>query len=217
VSPVALVVIAIFILALTCLLVPVRLQLTMNQRRRSVAVSWLMVTMDNNLKERYLDLRFLNKAILRKRFKKKDEFEEKKKKEVKPKGEKKKSRYNLQFLWEEKELLLRVIKVVLNFLWSILKGIRWNRFYTELEVATPDPALTGVLYGQLCSVKYSTERFFPKARIIVTSDFTSQLPRGSAESEFSIRPVHVVISLSKMILTLPKIRIVKTFVLKKRR
>jgi hypothetical protein len=217
VSPVALVIIAIFILALTCLLVPIRLQLTMNHRRRSVAVSWLMVTMKGNLKEKALELRFFNQAIVRKRLKKKDEVEEKRKKEVKPKGEKKKSRFNLQFLWEEKELLLRVIKVVLNSLWKILQGIRWNRLHTELEVATPDPALTGVLYGQLCAVKYSTEQFFPKARILVKPDFTSQLPRGSAESEFSIRPLRVVISLSKMLFTMPKIRIVKAFVLKKRR
>jgi hypothetical protein len=176
-----------------------------------------MITMKGNLKEKALELRFLNQAIVRKRLKKKDEVEEKRKKEVKPKGEKKKSRFNLQFLWEEKELLLQVIKVVLNSLWNILKGIRWNRLYTELEVATPDPALTGVLYGQLCAVKYSTERFFPKARILVKPDFINQLPRGCAESEFSIRPLSVVISLSKMFFTIPKIRIVKAFVLKKRR
>jgi hypothetical protein len=216
-SPVALVVMAVFILSLIFLLVPIRLQLIMNQRRRSVAVSWLMVTMKGNLKDKDLELLFLDQTVVRKSLKKKDEVEEKRKKEVKPKGEKKKSRFNLQFLWEEKELLLRMIKVVLSFLWNILEGIRWKRLYTEIEVATPDPALTGVLYGQLCAVKYSTERFFPKARIVVTSDFTSQLPRGSAESEFSILPVNLVISLSKMFFTIPKIRILKAFVLKKRR
>jgi hypothetical protein len=217
VSPVALVVILIFILTSACLLVPIRLHLIMNHRRRLVTVSWFMVTMDSNLRERVLELRFLNQTIVHKRLKKKDEVEEKRKKEVKPKGEKKKSRFNLQFLWEEKELLLQVIKVVLNSLWNILKGIRWNRLYTELEVATPDPVLTGVLYGQLCAVKYSTEQFFPKARILVKPDFINQLPRGCAESEFSIKPLSVVISLSKMLFTMPKIRILKAFVLKKRR
>ncbi len=203
------------VLILTCLFVPIRLQLLLNHRQRSVAISWFMVTMDGNLRLKAWELRFLNQAIVRKRLKKKDEIEEKEKREAKPK--KKKSRFNLKFLWEEKELLLQVVGVVLNFLWDILKGIRWNRLSMDVNLATPDPALTGILYGQLCAVKYSAEYFFPKARITVQPDFVNLSPKGSAESTFSIRPLNLIAPISKMFFTLPKIQILKTFILKRRR
>ncbi|MGB2989387.1 MAG: DUF2953 domain-containing protein, partial [Candidatus Zixiibacteriota bacterium] len=81
----------------------------------------------------------------------------------------------------------------------------------------PDPALTGILYGQLCAAKYSACHFFPGAQIQVQPDFINQLPRGNAETAFSVRPVNVIAPASKMFLALPKIQIVKVLIELKRR
>jgi len=212
------------ILILVCLLVPIRLRLVWNHRRRSIIFSWLIIEGGSNLKDKTFELDLWKRRILRKEFKKTKEgvVEKRKKKGRKTKEEpkeveKKKARFNLRFLWEEKELLLKLTKVAVRFLGDILRAIRWDTLFLEVEVSTPDPALTGILYGQLCAVKYSTEYSFPKACIEVKPSFVNQLPKGSAESAFSIRPLNLFASFSRMFLNVPKIRLVKTFILKKRR
>ncbi len=220
-SPILLAAIVIFtILIFTCLLVPIRTQLILNDRKRSVAVSWLRMALGSNLKDRVYEFKFFDQTIVRKTFKKAPSKEMKKKRR-KPRKEikegKKKSRFNLRFLWEERDLLQRVAKIALRFLRDILRAIRWDRFFLELQVSTPDPALTGVLYGELLAVKYSTEYSLPNARIKVEPDFVNQSPSGSAESVFSIRPVTLIAAVSKMFFAVPKIRIVTTFIFKRRR
>lgn len=220
-SPILLAVIAIFtVLIFACLLVPIRMQLILNERRRSVVVSWFRMALGSNVKERVYEFKFFDQTIVRKTFKKAPSKEMKKKRR-KPRKEikegKKKSRFNLRFLWEERDLLQRVTKIGLRFLRDILRAIRWDRLFLELQVSTPDPALTGVLYGELLAVKYSTEYSLPNARIKVEPDFVNQAPRGSVESVFSLTPLDLATSLSKMFFAMPKIRVVKTFLSKRRR
>lgn len=181
-----------------------------------------MIEIGSNLKEKTFELGLWKRRFIRRKFKKEKKEVVEKRKKMKEKEEpkeveKKKTWFNLGVLWEEKDLFLRLTKVALRFLGDILRAIRWDKLYLEAEVSTPDPALTGILYGQLCAVKYSTEHFFPRACIKVQPDFVNQVPRGSAESTFSIRPLSLFTSFSKMFLNIPKIRIVKTFILKKRR
>lgn len=208
------------ILTLTCLLVPIRLQLILNDRKRSVAVSWLRMALGSNLKDRVYEFKFFDQTIVRKTFKK-ARSKEMKKKRRKPRKEikegKKRSRFNLRFLWEERDLLQRVTEIALRFLLDILRAIRWDRLFLELQVSTRDPGLTGVLYGELLAVKYSAEYSLPNARIEVEPDFVNQAPRGSAESVFSLTPLDLATSLSKMFFAMPKIRLVKTFLSKRRR
>jgi hypothetical protein len=224
-SPVVLAVGAICVfLVLTCLLAPIRLQLILDDRRRSVVVSWLRVALGSNLKEKVFEFKFFDQTIVRKKFKKaaKDKTEKVRKRRLRAKEkteeeEKRKSRFDLRYFWQERDLLRRVAKVALRFLWDILKAIRWNKLFLEVDLSTPDPALTGVLYGQLCAVKHSAEYLFPNARIRVQPDFVNQSPSGSAESVFSIRPVNLIAPTSRMFFALPKIRILTTFIFKRRR
>jgi hypothetical protein len=167
-----------------------------------------------------LDL--FNQTIITRKFKKSKKETKKTKKEPRAKvkieeGKKKKSKLSLHDLWSRKELVLRVIRIALRFFADLLRAIRWDKLSLELDVATPDPALTGILYGQLCAVKYSTNHFFPSAQIDVCPDFVNQLPHGSAETVFSVRPVNVVVPASKMFFALPKIQIVKALIELKRR
>ncbi len=211
------------VLALICLVAPVRLRLSFNDRKRAVALRWLVINLEGNLKERAFRLSLFDRSVITRKFKKSEE-EVKKTKEKRPKamgkvakGKKKKSKLGLLDVWSRKELVLRVIRVAFRFLVEILRTIRWDKLCLELDVATPDPALTGILYGQLCAVKYSACHFFPSARIEVRHDFVNQLPSGSAETVFSLRPLNVVAPASKMFLALPKIQIVKALIELKRR
>jgi|GEM_PF-1290767 len=208
------------VLTLIFLAVPVRLRLTFSDRKRSLTLSWLVMDVEGNLKEKTLRLSVFDQGIITKRFKKSEEDSKKTKEEKlreKRKAEKKKSKLSLLDLWLKRELVLRVIWVALRFVLDLLRAIRWDKLGLEVDVATPDPALTGILYGQLCALKHSADYLLPNAQVRVQPDFVNQLPRGSAETVFSIRPVNVVVPVSKMFLALPKMQIVKTLIEIKRR
>jgi len=207
---ISIVVVIFLILTLTCLLVPIRLQLILNDRKKSVIFSWLIVDLDSNLKEKTFELSLFNQNIIRKKFKKKA-------KEKIKKAKKRKRKLNIFDLWRKRDLLHQVIPIVLRFFLNILKVIRWDKLFVEVDVATPDPALTGVLYGGLCAVKGSTDYFLPHAHIKLRPDFVNQFPRGSAEAIFTTRLFSILGPVSRMFFALPKIKIVRTFLATKRR
>ncbi|MCK4404819.1 MAG: DUF2953 domain-containing protein [candidate division Zixibacteria bacterium] len=182
----------------------------MNDRKKLIAFRWLWIDLESNLKEKVFELRLFNQKIIQKKFKKKT-------KEKIKKAKKKGRKLNIVDLWHKRDLLFQVIPILLRFFLNILKAIRWDKLFLEVDVATPDPALTGVLYGGLCAVKGSTDYFLPDAHIKFRPDFFNRFPRGSAETVFSIRMLNVVAPVSKMFFAMPKIKIVKTFILKKRR
>ena len=208
------------ILTLVCLVAPIRLRLSFDDKKRSLALSWLAIDVERNLKEKTLRLSLFDQRIMTKRFGKSEENAKKEKEErlgEKKKPEKKKSKLRPLDLWIKKELLVRVIRIAIRFILDLLRAIRWDELSLELDVATPDPALTGILYGQLCALKHSTDFLLPNARVRVQPDFVNQLPKGNAETVFSVKPVNVIVSASKMFLALPKIQIVKTLIQIRRR
>ena len=169
-----------------------------------------MVDLGSNLREKTFDLSLFNQKIIQKKFKKKI-------KERIDKKKKKKRKLNLLDLWHKRDLLFQIIPILLGFFLNILRYIRWDKLFLDVDVATPNPALTGALYGGLCAVKGSTDYFLPHAYIKLRPDFRNQYPRGSTEATFSIRLLNVVGPASKMLFAMPKIKLVKTFILKKRR
>ena len=209
--------VAFVIMILAVLLVPVRLQLILSDRRRSITVGWLAVRLRRDLKEREFVLCLGDRTIMRKESKKIPRKEAKERPKEEEKKKKKKTGFKALDLWKERDLVQICIQASLRFLWKVLRSIRWEKLLLELDVSTPDPALTGLLYGELCAVKYSTQYAFPQAQLDVRADFTREVPRAEAESILSIRPLNVVVPLSKLFLALPKIRIIKLLITKKRR
>jgi hypothetical protein len=181
-----------------------------------------VIEAEGNLREKVFRLDLLHHRIITRKFKKDEKEVRKKKKRSRPETEadqdkKKKSKLGPLDLWVKRELVVRVIRVTLRFILDLLSAIRWDKLSLELDLATPDPALTGALYGQLCALKYSTDGLLPDAQVLVQPDFVNELPRGTAETVFSVRPVNIVISASKMFLALPKIQIVKALIELRRR
>ncbi len=197
------------VLILLCLIFPIRLQLILTRQKRSISFSWLIFSLGSDLKEKMHRFVCLDRTILRREFKKK----------FKGKAEKakRKRRLNLRILGRHKKLLLQVAPVFFHFLVDIFRAIRWERLSLEVEVATPDPSLTGVLCGGFFGVKHFTEHFFPEAYIRVRPDFVNEFPWGNAEAVFSIRSANLFASILKMFFALPKLQIVKTLLISKGR
>ncbi len=203
-------------LILVILLTPLRLRLILNDRTRAVALGWFAIQVVRDLKERTFALYLGSRAIMGKKSKTTEKREPKKKKTTEDK-ERKTSKFKLTDLWRERDLAEKVIQAGLRLVWDVLKSIRWNKLLLEVDLSTPDPALTGFLYGELCTVKYSTESVFPRARIEVRPDFLNELPRVSAESVLSLRPISVALPLSRAFFAIPKFRIIKLLIRRKRR
>ncbi len=230
-SPVIFFLLALFVgLALAGLLVPVRLQVILNSRRRFAAIRWLAFAAGGDWKTRTFELRLLSHTVFRRRFRRKEgngskkaqgkpeekEIERKTVKELK-KTQKKSKRMGPIDYWHTRNLWRRLVQAALKFLWDVLRAVRWDRLDLDLNLATPDPALTGILFGQLCAVKYSAGFLFSEAKLTIRPDFVNQSSRASGETALSIRPLNAVLPLSRMFFAVPKIQIIKIFVLKKRR
>jgi hypothetical protein len=204
------------VVALSFLLAPMRLRLIFNDRTRAVSLGWPVIQVTRDLKERTFVLYLGGRAIIRKQSKTTEKRESKNKKTAENR-DRKKSKFNLTDLWRERDLVEKVIQAGLRLVWEVLKSVRWDKFSLEVDLSTPDPALTGCLYGELCAVKYSTEFVFPRARIEIRPDFVRELPRISGESAFSLKPASMVWPLVKAFFALPKIRTLKFLMRRKRR
>ena len=65
--------------------------------------------------------------------------------------------------------------------------IRLDQLDLDLRVATPDPAVTGVLYGATCSLVYPLVAIWPRARLTVRPDFEGSVPAGRVALAMRVR------------------------------
>jgi hypothetical protein len=202
----------VIILILTGLFLPVRLYLVLNEKRKSISLGWFFMMLGVDLRSRTFELRLFSQRIISRKMRKKRKVKE----EVK-KTKKKGRGFNIVDLWREKDLLSRVLCIFFRFLKDMLKGIHFNRFFVEADIATPDPALTGTIYGGLYAVGVSVNSISPNFNLKVQPDFQNENPRGTAEVAFSTRLINALGATLKMFFALPKIRIIKTLIKKKRR
>ncbi|MCK4245022.1 MAG: DUF2953 domain-containing protein [Candidatus Omnitrophica bacterium] len=136
----------------------------------------------------------------------------------KAKKKKKKGRgFEIFDLWREKDLLSRVLCIFFRFLKDILRCIHLDRFFVEADIATPDPALTGTIYGGLYAVCVSVNSISPNLKLKVQPDFQKEVPSGNADIAISTKAIDVVGAILKMFFALPKIKIIRTFIKRKRR
>ena len=70
----------------------------------------------------------------------------------KPKPEKKTGGLDFKSLISEKGDLAELIDLVKAFISKALRGLRVNKLYVDLTLATGDAAKTAILYGQLCAI-----------------------------------------------------------------
>jgi hypothetical protein len=215
ISPLYLILSLVFILIWAVLFLPVRLHLVLSEKGKSISLGWFFMMLGADFVSKTFELRLFSQRIMSRKIqkKRKEKEEVKKAKKIKKKGR----GFEISDLWKEKDLISRVLVVFFRFLKDMLRRISLNRFFVEAEVATPDPALTGVIYGGLCALSVPTNLISPDIRIKVQPDFENEIPRGRAEVAFSTRLIDAAGAVLKMFFALPKIRIIKTFIKKKRR
>jgi hypothetical protein len=202
------------VLVLLLLFLPVRLHLILDEKKRVISLGWLFMMLGTDLVSKTFELRLFSQRIISLRFRKKT----KEKDEVKKvkKGKKKGRGFDVIKLWKEKDLLTQVFFIFFLFLKDILRSIRVNRFWVDADIATPDPALTGVIYGGLYALSYPTNFVSPHIRIKIRPDFENDIPRGKGEVAFTTRLINTIGAILRMFFALPKIRIIKIFLKRKK-
>jgi hypothetical protein len=202
----------VLILVLALLLLPVSLQLVLNERRKSISLGWLFLMWKADFMSKTSELRLFDQRITSRKMKKKP------KEKAKKIEEKKKGRgFKILDLWKERDLLPKVLSVILRFLGDVLRSLRFNKLFLAADIATPDPALTGTIYGGLYPVCASVNSISPKLSLEVRPDFVNEIPRGRAEVTLNTRLINTFGATLRMFFALPKIRIIRTILKMKRR
>lgn len=202
-------------LILSGLFLPVYLYLILNEQRKSISLGWFFLMWRADLVSKTSELRVFSQRIIGRKAEKKPKEKAKRIKETK---KKKKGRgFKILDLWKEKDLLLEVLTVIFRFLEDVLKGMRFNKLFLDAHIATPDPALTGTIFGGLYPVCASVNSISPKLSFEVRPDFINEIPRGRAEVALSARLITTFAAALRMFFALPKIRIIRTILKMKRR
>jgi hypothetical protein len=134
---------------------------------------------------------------------------EKKEKPKKEKEEKKKKKPNYIILWQEKEVMARTAKIAFSSLGDLLRKSKLEKFILDARFGTPDPALTGVLYGGISSISFPLQTFLPDSCINVYPDF--EAPSLSAKTRISsqTRLLHLFWIIVRAFFSLPKMAIIR--------
>ncbi len=207
-----------FVLVLCALLLPVSVRVVLNDRRKSISLGWFFVMWRVDLVSKTSELRLFSQRIISRKMEKKPKEKAKKIEKKKKSRKKKKGRgFDVLVLWSEKNLLPKVLSAVVRFLKDVLRGIRFDRFFLEADVATPDPALTGTIYGGLYPICTSINAISPRLSLELRPDFANNTPRGSAEVVLSSRPINTFKATLRMFFALPKIKMIRTILKMKRR
>jgi hypothetical protein len=164
------------LLLLVALLAPVLwCSVDADETGADVEVRWLLVTVGVDTRKREFRLALFSIGVLRRGFE-----EKKKEDKKKPKPRKRPSKRT----FAPTRLLVERGSVfgLLRYLW---RHLRWERFEVDLTIATPDPALTGTLYGVATATAAMIE---PSAGWLrITPDFTSERPGGRLRLALGVR------------------------------
>ena len=71
--------------------------------------------------------------------------------------------------------------------------IELDQLDLDLRVATPDPAVTGMLYGATCGAVYPLLAVWPSARLAVSPDFVGSVPAGRVALAVRVRLATLVL------------------------
>jgi len=112
-------------------------------------------------------------------------------------------------LWRERALIITVVRRLINSLARLMKHPRFDRLRAEIDIATPDPSLTGILYG---AARQLTAFHKPPRRVIIVRfDFDEDTPGLDVSCRLSVSPVVVVFESLYMIVRMPWLRILKVY------
>jgi hypothetical protein len=175
--------------------------LTLDGKRKRGSLQWLIGSLyfDWSVKKTGFDL--FNQRIWRGSL-------EKKKKPKRKKKEKKKLNYIA--LWQEKEVMAKTARIAFSSMGKLLRKSKFEKFLLNAKIATPDPALTGVLYGGISSISFPLQSFLRSVSINVYPDFETDVPEAKGEISVKTRLFDLFWVAVRAFFLLPKITLIKT-------
>jgi len=132
-----------------------------------------------------------------------------KKKEKPKKEKKKKKKLNYIALWQEKDVMAKTAKIALSSVSDLLRKSKLEKLLLDARIATPDPALTGVMYGGISSISFPLQTFVRNASIKVYPDFETDLPKAKGEISVKTKLLDIFWILIRTLFLLPKIAIIR--------
>jgi len=133
----------------------------------------------------------------------------KKEKPKKKKEEKKKEKLNYMILWQEKDVMAKTAKVAFSSVGNVIRKSKLERLFLDARIGTPDPALTGMLYGGISSISFPLQTFLPNTSINVYPDFEKQSFRGNTEISLKTKVRDLFWIGAKAFFLLPKMAIIR--------
>ena len=182
------------------------LHLVLNEKRKTLSFKWLFFSLGSDWKSKEMTLSLFSWKILTKKIKEKP-IEEKK--IQKKKIAKKKGKIDFYVLWGEKSLIIKILKIVLSYFKNLLKRIKFDRLSLETKIATPDPALTGILYGGISGLAYSFGLSPLTQKVKIEPDFQATSAQAKIEVGLRTKSRDIFYYTTKMFFSLPKIKMVK--------
>ena len=134
------------------------------------------------------------------------------KKKEKPKKKKEKERKKgpgFKILWQEKKVMVKTAKVAFSSAGDVFRKSKLERLFLDVKIGTPDPALTGILYGGISSISFPLQTFLPNTSINVCPDFETQSFRGNTEVTLETKVRDLFWIAVKAFFLLPKMAIIR--------
>ncbi len=168
------------VLAIVVLLASVlQLRLAASEEGATFELRWLLVMLGVDTRAQQFHLSVLHRTIVRRGItgpgRRKGS-----KSDRKPRRKRSRRRISLAELLSERRSAVEL----LHYLW---RHLRWRRFKLRLIVATPDPALTGELFGYLSALTGPLATYLPAGSLEVSLDFMAERPSGEVELAAGIR------------------------------
>jgi hypothetical protein len=175
--------------------------LTLNDKIKSASLSLLGCGMYLDWSSQKISFYLFNLKILSSSLRKKQM-------QVKKAG--KTGKVNYIILWKKKDTIIKTLKIALRLFVYMLRKTKLKRFSLSLRVATPDPALTGILYGGLSSISYPLRPLLPPESVYFYPDFEADSFKANLDLSLKTRFFHALWIGFKTFLLLPKMSLVKT-------
>lgn len=174
--------------------------LVLDDKRKRGSLKWLCGRFfwDWSAKQSGFDL--FNRKIWRASLKKKEKPKKKKEKKKGP---------DYFVLWQEKDVIVKAAKIVFSSIVDLLRRSRLEKLLLDAKIATPDPALTGVLHGGISSISYPLETFLPRSSINVYPDFETGSFKGKAEISLKTGLLDILWIIVRAFFRFPKMAIVR--------
>jgi hypothetical protein len=174
------------LLALLALLlfVPIRLRAVATHEGGYFRGSWLLGGFQYELPEKRGVITLYPWTFRLRKSKEKHGKEEEEKEAAEKKSKEKSKCRRPRF---SSTLLKRVVTGLRRILRRFLRTIRFRKLSVSGSLATPDPALTGMLYGLVPALQETVRATGASVILDVVPDFVNERPRGDVNAEFTTR------------------------------